>query len=60
MLTKTYLINTFDNLPENLTIDQVIDHIVFVEKVQKGLADSANGNVYTKEQAKEKLSKWLK
>jgi hypothetical protein len=60
MLTKTYLINTFENLPENLTIDQVIDHIVFVEKVQKGLADSANGNVYTKEQAKEKLSKWLK
>lgn len=60
MFTKTYLINTFENLPENLTIDQVIDHIVFVEKVQKGLADSANGNVYTKEQAKEKLSKWLK
>jgi len=33
MITKTYLINTFENLPENLTIDQVIDHILFIEKV---------------------------
>ena len=60
MITKTQLINTLDNLPENFTIDQLIDHIIFVEKVQKGIADSVNGNVKTKEEAKQKLSKWLK
>jgi predicted transcriptional regulator len=48
------------HLPENLTIDQVIDHIIFVEKVQKGLADSEKGRVNSKEEAKQKLSKWLK
>ena len=60
MITKTYLINTLENLPENLTIDQVIDHILFIEKVQKGMDDSANGRVYSNEDAKQKLSKWLK
>lgn len=60
MITKTHLLSTFDKLPENLTIDQVIDHIIFVEKVQKGLEDSENGRVYTKEEAKKKLGKWLK
>jgi hypothetical protein len=40
MLTKTELINSLESLPENLTVDEVIDHIVFVEKVQKGLEDS--------------------
>lgn len=60
MITKTQLINTLDKLPENLTIDQVIDHIIFIEKVQKGMLDSKNGNVNTKEDAKQKLSKWLK
>ena len=60
MITKTQLINTLDNLPENLTIDQVIEHIIFVEKVQKGLSDSQNGRINTKEQAKQKLSKWFK
>jgi predicted transcriptional regulator len=60
MITKTKLISTLENLPENLTIDQVIEHIIFIEKVQKGLADSENGRINTKEEAKQKLSKWLK
>jgi predicted transcriptional regulator len=60
MLTKTHLISTFDKLPENLTIDQVIEHIIFVGKVQKGLEDSENGRVFTTDEAREKLNKWLK
>ena len=60
MITKAQLINTLDNLPDNLTIDQVIEHIIFVEKVQKGLSDSNNGNVYSMEEAKQKLNQWLK
>lgn len=60
MITKTQLINTLDKLPENLTVDQVIDHLIFIEKVQKGLDDSANGKVYSKNEAKQKLKKWLK
>ena len=60
MITKTQLINSLNNLPENLTVDQVIDHIIFVEKVQQGLEDVAQGRVYSKEEAREKLNKWLK
>lgn len=60
MITKSQLISTIDSLPENLTIDQVVDHLVFLEKVQKGLKDSQEGKIHTKEEAKEKLKKWLK
>ena len=60
MITKTQLINSLNKLPENLTVDQVIDHIIFVEKVQKGLADVAQGRVNTKNEARDKLKKWLK
>jgi len=60
MITKTQLIGTLDKLPENLTIDEVIDHLIFVEKVQKGLSDSENGRINSKDEAKQKLSKWLK
>ena len=60
MLTKTELINSLESLPENLTIDQVIDHIVFVEKVQKGLEDSEKGLINTKQEARKILDKWLK
>jgi hypothetical protein len=60
MITKTQLITSFDKLPDNLTIEQVIDHIIFVEKVQKGLDDSRNGRINTIDEAKQKLNKWLK
>ena len=60
MITKTQIINSLDRLPDNLTIDQLVDHLIFVEKVEKGLDDSINGRVNTKEEAKDKLGKWLK
>ena len=60
MLTKTQIIDSLSNPPENVTIDQVNDHLVVVEKIQKGLNDSAEGKVYNKVEAKEKLKKWLK
>ena len=60
MITKTQIIDSLSNLPENVTIDQVIDHLVVVEKIQKGLADSEEGRVYNQEEAKDKLKKWLK
>jgi predicted transcriptional regulator len=60
MITKTQIINSLEKLPENLTLDQIVDHLIFIEKVQKGLDDSEKGRVYTKDQAKKKLKKWLK
>jgi hypothetical protein len=60
MISKTQLINTLDKMPENISIDQVIDQLIFLEKVQKGLDDSTNGRIKTKDQAKATLNKWLK
>jgi hypothetical protein len=60
MITKTQLIQTLDKMPENLSIDQIIDQLIFLEKVQKGLEDSTNGRIHSKNQAKEKLNKWFK
>lgn len=60
MLTKEQLISSLEKLPDNLTIDQVIDHLIFVDKVQKGLDDSYHGKINTIDEAKQKLNKWLK
>lgn len=60
MITKTQNKNSLDNLPENLSVDQVIDHLIFIEKIQKGMDDSKNGRINSKEEAKRKLSRWIK
>jgi len=60
MLTKEKIIKSFDTLPDNLTIDQVIDRVIMLDKIEQGLKDVENGNVFTTEEVKVKLNKWLK
>ena len=60
MLTKDKIKKSIDSLPDNLTVDQVIDRIILLDKIEQGLKDVEEGNVYTNEQAKAKLNKWLK
>jgi len=60
MLTKTQIFHSLEKLPENLTIDEVINHLIFIEKVQNGLNDSIEGKVFTKAEATQQLKKWLK
>jgi len=60
MITKTRLINSLEKLPENLSIDDLVNHVVLIEKVQKGLDDVANGKLNTRSEAQKKLSRWLK
>ncbi|MBE9469054.1 MAG: hypothetical protein IMY72_12145 [Bacteroidetes bacterium] len=59
MITKTQIKNSLDSLPENVSIDELIDHLIFIEKVQKGIDDSKNGKINSKEEAKKKLKKWI-
>jgi predicted transcriptional regulator len=60
MLTKEKIKKSIDSLPDNLTIDQVIDRVIMLDKIEQGLKDVEEGNVYTTEEAKAKLKKWLK
>jgi hypothetical protein len=60
MITKTQLQSISDKLPDMFTVEDLIDHLVFIEKVQTGLQQSQNNIVNTKLEAEKKLAKWLK
>jgi len=59
MLTKERIIETIQNMPDNFSVDDILERIIFVAKVEKALAESEKGNVITTEEAKQKLAKWL-
>ena len=56
MLTRTQVFDTLEKMPEQFSIDQLFDKLLFINKVEIGLAQSENRQVNTKEQAKQKLS----
>jgi hypothetical protein len=60
MLTKEEVMKSMSNLPEHFSIDELIDRLVFIDKVEKGLAQSKENLVFSTQQAKQRLSKWLK
>ena len=59
MLTKTQIFDTVENLDEQISLDELIDKLIFIEKVNIGLAQSENGMVCSEEEARKKLSGWL-
>ena len=60
MLTKDKIKRTIDLLPDNVTIDELIDRIILLDKIEQGLNDVEEGNTYTTKQVENKLDKWLK
>lgn len=60
MLTKEKIHKTIDNLPEKITLEQVIDELILLDKIEQGLKDVKEGNVFTSDQVRDKLGKWLK
>ncbi len=60
MLNKEQLIQTIKGLPESFTLDDLLDSLVLIQKVETGLEQSASKQTLTTDQAKQKLNKWLK
>ena len=60
MLTKDNVIKTLSKFPDSFTLDELVDKLIFMDKVERGLDQSMNSKVYTHEEAKKRLEKWLK
>ena len=60
MLTKEKIKTTIDSLPDNFTIEDIIEELIILDKIEQGLKDVEEGRVYTTEEAKKRLGKWLK
>lgn len=60
IMKKKTLVETFERLPDEFQLDELIEQLIVLEKIEKGRADGREGKVLTDEEAKQRLSKWLK
>ena len=60
MLTKDKVRKTIDRLPENFTVDQIVEKLVILNRIEEGLKDIEEGRVFTTDQVKKELKTWLK
>ncbi|MEI8047687.1 MAG: hypothetical protein WCI92_09940 [Bacteroidota bacterium] len=59
MTTKDKIINGIKNLPDTVSIDDILDQIMLVEKIEKGIYQSDNNQVVPDEELEKRLGKWL-
>ena len=60
MMTKESLLKYISELPDQFSIDELMDKILFLHKVEAGLEQSKNDQVIPHDQVKDRLKKWLK
>ncbi len=59
MLTKENIISTINNLEEPIELDDILDKILLLEKIEKGMEQSERGQVISDEDLDKRLETWL-
>ncbi len=60
MLTKSTVQKSIDRLPSQFSIDELIEQLIFIQKVEDGIQQSKDSNVVSHEDVKSVISKWSK
>jgi len=59
MMTKGKLIDAIQRLPEGFSMDDVLDEILLIQKIENGLSQSDNDNIISDSELDKHLPEWL-
>jgi len=58
-MDKTTVIDTLEKMPNNFSTEELIDKLIFIEKVQQGIKDVEKGKLVSVKEAQDRISsKW--
>jgi len=60
MLTKTRLKEQIEKFPEQFSIDELVENLILIEKIENGNKQSENGEVITDSELDLEIEKWFK
>ena len=60
MTTKEKMLEAVQDLPEDSSIEDAMERLLFLAKVEKGILQADAGRTMPHEQVKERVAKWLK
>ena len=58
-MKKAVVLELISKMKEEITIDEIIDRLILLEKIDKGRSQLSSGQTNSEEKAKLKLAKWL-
>lgn len=60
MITREKVLEAVKNMPEEFSIDDLMDKLLLLNKIEIGLDQSQKEEAYTSEEAKKMIQEWSK
>ncbi len=60
MTTKEKVLHAVQNMPDDATIEDAMERLLFLAKIERGLRQADAGQTIPHSMVKERMSKWLK
>ena len=60
MTTKDEVIEAVKGLPDDATVEDAMELLLFLSKVEKGLLQADAGQTISHQEVKERMARWLK
>lgn len=60
MISKTLIQEQLKSMPNEFTIDELVERLVFTKKIELGLKDSKEGNTISEKKLEIEMEKWFK
>ena len=60
MTTKEKIIQAVEELPANATIEDAMERLLFLAKIERGLKQADAGKTISHMEVKERMAEWLK
>ncbi len=58
MITKAKLLAQIESFPDNISIDELIDRLIFIEKLENRILESEKEETISEDELKTIISKW--
>ena len=59
-MKKATVIHALNELPKEFNLDELLDRLILIEKIDAGLAESKSGKTIRHEHLKKMVAKWQK
>lgn len=60
MLTKEKVISAINKMPSQFSIEDIMDELLFIDKIEKGLSQSKTNDVISDQELDKELPEWLR
>lgn len=60
MGTKQQILRAIEELPDDAGVEDALDRLYLLYKVERGIEQADRGELITQEQVRQRMAKWLK